>query len=59
MCPADYRAICGPEGALCAPCGAELAGPSVAITFSYDYFDVVVLRTEFEARLSLTSGTVR
>lgn len=36
------------EGPFCAPCGAVLAGASVALTFSYDYFDVVVLDTEFE-----------
>ncbi|KAK9818906.1 hypothetical protein WJX81_000729, partial [Elliptochloris bilobata] len=36
------------EGLLCAPCGAGLAGPSVLITFSYDYFDVVVLDSEYE-----------
>ena len=36
------------EGPFCAPCGAMLAGASIALTFSYDYFDVVVLDTEFE-----------
>ena len=36
------------EGPFCAPCGAVLAGASVALTFSYDFFDVVVLDTEFE-----------
>ncbi|KAK9834170.1 hypothetical protein WJX81_004930 [Elliptochloris bilobata] len=41
-------AICRPEEALCAPCGAAVAGPSVALTFSYDFFDVVVLGSEFE-----------
>lgn len=36
------------EGPYCAPCGAVLAGASVALTFSYDYFDVVVLASEYE-----------
>ena len=40
------------EGPFCAPCGAVLAGASVALTFSYDYFDVVVLDSEFEVRLT-------
>ena len=40
--------MCRPEDTLCSPCGAELVGPSVALTFSYDFFDVVVLHTDFE-----------
>ena len=36
------------EGPFCAPCGAMLAGASVALTFSYDFFDVVALDTELE-----------
>ena len=40
--------MCRPGEALCAPCGAPLTAHSVALTFSYDFFDVVVLPTEFE-----------
>ena len=40
--------LCQPEDTLCAPCGAEFVGPSVALTFTYDFFDAVVLHTEFE-----------
>lgn len=52
MCPAGNSALCRPGDTLCAPCGAELVGHSVALTFSYDFFDVVVLRTDFEVCLS-------
>ena len=45
--------MCQPDDTLCAPCGAELVGPSVALTFSYDFFDAVVLHTEFEVCLFL------
>ncbi|KAK9825364.1 hypothetical protein WJX81_004084 [Elliptochloris bilobata] len=40
--------LCNLQGALCAPCGAPLAGPSVALTFSYDFFEMVVLDSDFE-----------
>lgn len=52
----------GPEGAcreheaLCAPCGAALAGPVVALTFAYDYFEVVELDSEFEVPACPTPG---
>lgn len=39
--------VCKAEDA-CAPCGAALAGPSVTLTFSYDYFEAAVLHSEFE-----------
>ena len=52
MCPAGNSALCRPGDALCAPCGAGLVGHSVALTFSYDFFDAVVLRTDFEVCLS-------
>ena len=48
-CHAGSGAACR-SGALCAPCGAALTGHSVALTFSYEYFDVVALHTEFEVR---------
>ena len=44
--------VCTAEDA-CAPCGAALAGPSVILTFSYDYFEAAVLHSEFEVMLVL------
>ena len=49
---AEKKVLCQPEDTLCAPCGEELLGPSVALTFSYDFFDAVLLHTEYEVRLS-------
>ena len=48
---AGKRALCQPEDTLCAPCGAVFTGPSVALTFSYDFFEEVVLHTEYEVCL--------
>ena len=42
--------ICREHEALCAPCGAALTGPVVALTFAYDYFEVVELDSEFEVQ---------
>ena len=52
MCSAGTKTLCQPEDTLCAPCGAELVGPSVALTFSYDFFDAVLLHTDFEVCLA-------
>lgn len=43
---------CMLEEAFCAPSGAQLAGPVVALTFSYDYPEVVdsVMDSDFEVR---------
>ena len=51
MCSAGKGPLCQPDNTLCTPCGAELLGPSVALTFSYDFFDVVVLHSDFEVCL--------
>ena len=48
---AGKRALCLPEDTLCAPCGAVFTGPYVALTFSYDFFDVVALHSDFEVCL--------
>ena len=44
---AAVQQVCTAEDA-CAPCGAALAGPLVAVTFSYDYFEAAVLYSEYE-----------
>ena len=41
-------AACNPEQGHCAPCGAALGGPSVALTFSYDFPEAVDLHSEYE-----------
>lgn len=48
--PAELCRLRESPGGHCAPCGVALLGPSVALTFAYDYFDVVVLESEFEVR---------
>lgn len=53
---AGPQAVCGPEEAFCAPCGSRVAGPSVAITFSYEFFEIVELHSEYEVRKGLPSG---
>lgn len=50
---AEPPAVCGPEEAFCAPCGSTVAGPSVAITFSYDFFEIIELHSEYEVRKGL------
>ena len=45
--------MCGPEDAFCAPCGTSVAGPSVAMTFSYDFFEIIELHSEYEVRKGL------
>ena len=42
------KGTCDVRESLCAPCGAALAGPCVALTFAYDYFEVAELDGEFE-----------
>lgn len=44
---------CRLEESYCAPCGAAMAGPSVSLTFAYDYFDVVVLQSDYEVLMPL------
>ena len=53
---AGPQAVCGTEEAFCAPCGSSVAGPSVAITFSYEFFEVIELHTEFEVRKGVQVG---
>ena len=48
--------MCGPEEALCAPCGSGVAGPSVAITFFYEFFEIVELHSEYEVRKGSRAG---
>ena len=53
---AGPQAVCGPEEAFCAPCGSRVAGPSVAMTFSYEFFEIVELHSEYEVREGLRAG---
>ena len=53
---AGPQAVCGPEEAFCAPCGSSVAGLSVAISFSYEFFEVIELHSEFEVRKGLQVG---
>ena len=49
------QAVCGPEEALCAPCGQQTTGPSVALTFSYEFFELVELHSDYEVRQRVPS----
>ena len=53
---AGRQAVCEAEDGFCAPCGSSVAGPSVAITFSYEFFEIVELHSEFEVREGLRVG---
>ncbi|KAK9825358.1 hypothetical protein WJX81_003161 [Elliptochloris bilobata] len=44
----NAKETCRGEEALCAPCGAALTGPLVALTFSYDFFEIISLDSDIE-----------